>query len=115
MTAWIITKDHIADPEDRKAHPEGGRNSYAKNLTGPREASEKDIARLEAGEGIEFRLLDDDGEVYYEGRRLEESDADKYYNGEETEFAPLNNFGMPNAGCTIQQEKNKEGKWEPIN
>lgn len=114
MTAWIITKDHIADPEDVKKYPEGGSNFHAVNMVGPREASEKDVERLKAGEGIEFRLLDDDGELYYEGRRLEESDADKYYDYY-TELAPLDNFGAPNAGCTTQQEKNKEGQWESIN
>lgn len=114
MTAWIITQDLIADEEDRKAYPEGGSNFHAVGMTGPREASEQDIARLKAGEGIEFRLLDDDREVYYYGRRLEKSDADAYYDYY-TELAPLDNFGMPNAGCVIQEEKNKEGKWEAIN
>lgn len=114
MTAWIITKDLIAEEEDRKAYPEGGRNAYAVNLIGPRNASSRDIARLKAGEGIRFRLLDDDREVYYEGRRLEESDASVGYRGED-ELAPLDNFGTPNAGCVIQQELNKEGKWEAIN
>ena len=114
MTAWIITVDHVADEEDRKARPEGGSNLHAVNLIGPRTASERDEERLKAGEGIEFRLLDDDGELYYEGRRLEESDADEGYMGE-NELAPLDNFGTPNAGAVTQQEKNKEGKWESIN
>ncbi|MGZ4659684.1 MAG: hypothetical protein ACXVYB_00225 [Arthrobacter sp.] len=114
MTAWIITKDKIASEEDKKENPEGKCNAYAKGLVGPREASEKDVARLEAGEGIPFRLLDDDGEIYYYGRRLEESDASKYYDYY-TELAPLDNFGAPNAGCAIQEEKNKDGKWEAIN
>ena len=114
MTAWIITKDLIATEEDRQANPNGGSYYYAENLTGPRNASDADIARLKAGEGVPFRLLDDDGEVYYEGRRLETSDADEGY-GAETEFAALDGFGKPNAGCTIQQEKNQDGKWEAIN
>ena len=114
MTAFIITKDNIADPEDRAKYPDGRRNAHAVNLTGPREASDRDVERLKAGEGIAFRLLDDDGEVYYEGRRLEESDADQYYDYY-TELAPLDCFGAPNAGCTTQQEKNQEGKWESIN
>lgn len=114
MTAWIITKDLIADEEDRAAYPDGQSNFHAVNLVGPRGASEADEARLRAGEGVEFRLLDDDGEVYYYGRRLEESDADEWYDGE-SELAPLDNFGAPNAGCTEQQEKNADGKWEGIN
>ena len=114
MTAWIITKDNVADAEDRKAHPNGQCNLYAKGLIGPRTASDRDEERLRAGEGIPFRLLDDDGNVYYYGRRLEESDADEDYPGE-NELAPLDNFGRPNAGAVTQEEKNKDGKWESIN
>lgn len=114
MTAFIITKDLIASDEDREEHPDGQSNLYAKGLIGPSDASERDIARLRAGEGVKFRLLDDDGEVYYYGRRLEESDADETYGGE-PELAPLDCFGGPNAGCAIQEERNKEGKWEAIN
>lgn len=114
MTAFIITKDKIAwdgEPE--------GTNLNAKGLIGPRSASDADEARLRAGEGIKFRLLDDDGEVYYYGRRLETSDCteayeDGYYGGQ-SELAPLDCFGGPNAGCTIQEEKNEDGKWEAIN
>lgn len=101
MTAFIITKDRLDDGE-----------FSAVGVIGPRTASDHDVARLRAGEGVKFRLLDDDGDVYYEGRRLEESDATY---GAEGELAPLDCFGNPNAGCTIQQEKNKEGKWEAIN
>lgn len=114
MTAFIITKDNVADEADKVAHPEGRSNLYAKGLIGPRTASEADEARLRAGEGVPFRLLDDDRNVYYYGRRLEESDADESYYGE-PELAPLDCFGTPNAGAVIQEEKNKDGKWEPIN
>jgi hypothetical protein len=105
MTAWIITKDKI--------------ESDAKGVTGPRTASEADIKRLQAGEGKRFRMLDDDGEIYYYGRQLETSDADKGYYAE-NEFAPLDNFGTPNAGCTEIQfdngAKDSKGKvvWESL-
>lgn len=98
MAAFIITKDNI--------------DSGAVGTVGPRNASEADVARLKAGEGVPFRLLDDDREVYYYGRRLEESEADYYA---EPELAPLDCFGTPNAGAVIQEEKNAEGKWEAIN
>lgn len=115
MTAFIITKDLIAAEDDKAEHlKHEGCNGYAVGLIGPRDASEEDIRRLRAGEGVKFRLLDDDREVYYYGRRLEESDADETYHGE-PELAPLDCFGTPNAGCTIQEEKNKDGKWEAIN
>lgn len=114
MTAFIITRDYIASPEDKAARPEGKSNLHAKGLIGPGNASDADEARLKAGEGIKFRLLDDDGNVYYHGRRLETSDADEDYDSE-PELAPLDCFGRPNAGAVTQQEKNSEGKWESIN
>lgn len=81
---------------------------------GPSYASDADIARLIAGEGVRFRLFED-GETKpcYYGRRLEESECDQYYDGE-PELAPLDCFGTPNAGCVIQEEKNADGKWESI-
>lgn len=119
MTAWIITKDKIADP----TAPVGS-NCNAKGLTGPSTATEADVKRLQAGEGTRFRMLDDDGEIYYYGRQLEESECtDAYENGfwgAESEFAPLDNFGRPNAGCTeIQFDNGKrdaKGKvvWETL-
>ncbi|CVK21561.1 hypothetical protein [Sporomusa sphaeroides] len=49
-----------------------------------------------------FRMLDDDGEIYYYG--LSSSDSS---------FAPLDSFGMPNAGCTMIEYYNvKTKKWE---
>lgn len=110
MAAWIITKDKI--------------ESDAVGVTGPRIATENDIARLKAGEGKRFRMLDDDGEIYYYGRWLEDSECsgpyeDGYY-GAEPEFSPLDNFGRPNAGCTeIQFDngvKDSKGKvvWESL-
>lgn len=109
MTAWIITKDKLAETEA----------DSAKGLTGPRSASDNDVARLKAGEGIRFRMLDDDREVYYYGRFLEEDDCSADYYAEE-EFAPLDNFGTPNAGCTIIQydngKRDAKGKviWETL-
>lgn len=114
MTAFIITKDNVAEEADKAANPEGKSNLYAKGLIGPRSASDRDEARLLAGEGVAFRLLDDDRNVYYYGRRLEESDADATYAGE-PELAPLDCFGTPNAGAVIQEEKNADGVWEAIN
>lgn len=109
MTAFKITRDFIADKDAPR-----GTNLNASGVMGPRGMSDNDAARLNAGEGIKFRLLDDDRNVYYHGRRLETSDSDAFYDSE-TELAPLDCFGLPNAGCTIQEEKNADGKWESIN
>lgn len=119
MTAWIITKDKIAETDE----PEGT-NLNAKGLTGPRIASENDVKRLQAGEGTRFRMLDDDGEIYYYGRWLEEDDCTEAYTegfySEDPEFSPLDNFGRPNAGCTELQydngKRDAKGKviWETL-
>lgn len=102
MTAFIIDRDllHARYPD----------LTSRVGTTGPSSASDRDVARLKAGEGIAFKLYDDDGELYFEGRRLEESDADIDYFAE-NELAPLDCLGMPDAGCTSQREKNSEGKW----
>ena len=94
MNAWTITKDNIAEPIARP-----GTNCNAVGIVGGSRG-----ARLTAQQIIEhpdakrFRMLDDDGEIYYEGFLVGD------------EFAPLDNFGEPNAGCTsIQVQEN--GAW----
>lgn len=106
MTAFRITRDYIADDKHD--------DTYAVGTVGPSSASDKDVARLKAGEGVKFRLLDDDRNVYYHGVRLETSDADDSYDAE-PELAPLDCFGTPYAGCVIQEERNAAGEWEAIN
>jgi hypothetical protein len=111
VTAFIITKDNVA-PSLKDILPD---IKSEVGTIGPRGASEADIARLKAGEGVKFRLREDgeDKPDYY-GRRLESSDADETYWGE-PELAPLDCFGTPMSGCAIQEEKNEQGKWEAIN
>ncbi len=79
---WIIDIDHIADLKLKR-----GSNQNAVGLVGPSSYS---------GDGSElshrFRLVDDDGEVYYEGR-----------SGDDSDFGPLEDFGGPNAGATTIQ------------
>jgi hypothetical protein len=80
--AWVITKDHISEPD-------------CKSAVGVR--SRKEIAPDEPT--VPFKLYDDDGELYYEGLI-----TTKALNGNESlAFAPLWNFGMPNAGCTTMR------------
>lgn len=81
--AWIIDKDLI--------------DGKAVNLTGPRDAHPDFAAKLKADPkaGKKFKMYDDDGELYYEGRILYADDADG-----DVEFRPLDDFGMPGAGCT---------------
>ena len=53
-------------------------------------------------EAKRFRLCDDDGNVYYEGSLV---------GGDE--FAPMDDFGEPNAGATTTQIF-ENGKWEVL-
>lgn len=98
--AWMIYKDLIADP---KAKP--GTNFNAVGVMGPRGFNGKDTSKLTH----RFRMLDDDGEVYYEGC-CDSCDDDNA-------LGPLDDFGMPNAGCsTIQYwESGKGGGWKNLN
>ena len=89
--AWHITKDNV----------DGGKNigQWNANFKKPTSGLHTCIKICNS----KFRLLDDDGEVYYEGYS-NDSDSEKA-------FSPLDDFGRPNAGCTeIQYLEN--GKWE---
>lgn len=96
--AWIITQDHIADVLPDAPSDVG--------VSGPRAATPTQLAALRLGVGHPFRMLDDDGEVYYEGLFLGNSDAC-------AAFGPLDDFGTPNAGCT-SIEYLRDGRWEVL-
>lgn len=95
--AWIIDKDHIADPDARP-----GTNDNAVGIMGPRSYK---------GDGSEltkkFRMLDDDRVLYYEGR----CDTDD----DDNALGPLDNFGTPNAGATIIQYWVQGKGWTNLN
>lgn len=60
-------------------------------------------------EPVRFRLLDDDGEVYYGG-----AIAASWLEGDEDRaFGPLS-FGAADAGCTEMQYRNGHGDWETL-
>jgi Ca2+-binding EF-hand superfamily protein len=84
---WTITNDFI----------DGG----GKAGTSSRNFNETEIAEI----AHRFRLLDGDGEVYYEGL------SDNYES--QGAFAPLDDFGRGYAGCTeIQYLVN--GAWRQL-
>ena len=86
LHAWIIKRDYFPDGEP-------GTYTNAVGLTGPRGATEESLTALAHGLGHKFRLLDDDGEVLYSGTFVGDCES-------EEGFAPLDDFGTPNAGCT---------------
>ncbi len=80
---WKITKDHICNGDDD--------NIKSSNF--------KEDVKLP----FEFKMYDDDGELYYEGKTN--------YN---YTFAPLDDFGMPNAGCTDIKYIYDGNKWKSL-
>lgn len=89
--AWIITKDLISEPGEKSDV----------GVMGPSNASEAHLVVVRNGGGRAFRMLDDDGEVYYHGRVTGDSDS------ADADFGPLDDYGTPNAGCTeIQYYEN---------
>ena len=83
---WYISKDKIDD----------GRAVDAWNG----DAESIDTAKQRCK--CKFRMSDDDGEIYYYGYSDDDSDLD-----------PLDDFGMPNAGCTTIEYYDC-GTWETL-
>lgn len=110
--AWIIDKDHGAEPG---AAP-GTYAGNAATVAGPHDAPANLLARLAAGEGTKFRLYDDDGELYYSGRLVladpsqERLSRNGYADLPEEAFGPLWDFGTPNAGA-VEIKFNIGRKW----
>ncbi len=89
--AWLITKDRIENGAD-----EGQQYSSGNELSAEEIRSHPDR--------IHFKMYDDDSILYYEGFSV---------GGQG--FEPLDDFGMPNAGCTDIKQRNKEtGKYESL-
>ena len=96
---WIITSDTLADGGPRPT------NTNAVGMIGPGDIHPESERRLRAGAGVLFRMLDDDGIVYYAGRLVGQTI---------TGFEPLDDFGEPNAGCTEIQHWTEVGEWRPL-
>lgn len=94
---WIIDRDLLGAWD---AQPNGDAASDV-GTVGPGSFT-GDSASLD----IPFRLYDDDGGLYYEGRMNADA-LDAYGEGWGN---PLDDFGMPNAGCTELQYLDR-GEW----
>ena len=97
---WIINKDHVAD-----ADAIAPSNSNAVGMMGPSNIGSDIQELLNAGEGKKFRMRDDDRELYYEGLYIGDDSEDM--------FGPLDDFGQPNAGCTMI-EYFENGAWKLV-
>jgi len=83
---WIITHDYTESDESD---------------VGVIGQSGVQLTKEQILKGRAFKMKDDDGNIVYRGRIIGK------YNG----FEPLDDFGMPNAGCTVIWYFVK-GKWE---
>jgi hypothetical protein len=93
---WVITKDLLFNPQF-DSHPIVGKGRYGLIYESP-----EDPKLIELMPHT-FRLRDDDGILYYEGRTNDDSS-----------FDPLD-WAMNYAGCTRLEFKNKAtGVWEPL-
>jgi hypothetical protein len=96
--AWIITRDYYSD------HSWGCASN--KGLFGPASLSFEEMKQIESNsKGCPFRMRDDDGELYFEGL---------LYGEHTTGFEPLEDFGMPDSGCTTIEYVNGQGHWEAL-
>jgi len=90
--AWIID------------YADAGTGADEMGTIGPHHADRKLVGRLvHERAGDTFRMKDDDGEVCYVGRIILDDDT--------SGFEPLDDFGMPNAGCTSIEYREKTGAW----
>lgn len=88
---WYISIDKICDGSD-----EGQFNCNFRDGVNTLERCKKMKNK------VKFRMSDDDGEIYYYG-----------YSNDSSSFDPLDDFGMPNAGCT-DIEYYEDGKWSSL-
>jgi len=96
--SWIITNDYIG-------------NGEANGTIGPSNGWTRE--EIDNCPNIEkFKMYDDDDELYYSGIIAYSSPS---LMGSELGFAPLDDFGMPNAGCTyIKYWNSKREIWEVL-
>lgn len=88
MSAWIIDTDHLADDGEKG---DAG-------LTGPGNATGAELEALSAGKGLQWKMYDDDGILYYTGRSI---GLPVELGTEEFCAQPLDNYGAPGAGCVL--------------
>lgn len=93
--SWMITVDHTGDtPRNLKGH---------EHILG--DLSPGEIRKHP--EACEFRMYDDDDNLYYEGMYVGPDDHNM--------FSPLDDFGEPNAGCVVIEYWHKASQnWEML-
>lgn len=88
MASFIITKSYVENDKF-------GQAVEVQRLF----AGDKGRERLLNGEGTHFKLFDDDGNLYFTGKCLNDSS-----------FSPLDDYGVA-FGCTYMQYRNADGTY----
>lgn len=100
-SGWIVTADYISDDDCNNDGKQAGKQTVC--VLGPRGISDDMTTRLKQGEGVRFKMYDDDMTLYYEGKAIN------------CDFEPLDHYGEPNAGCTsIWYATGVNGKFEQL-
>jgi hypothetical protein len=113
FTGWAIDRDYLADTGESNRLGYGqmqteAEETCAASVLTMRISVRVDLKASLVADPIRFRLLDDDGEVYYGGAISRE-----WLDGDEMLcFGPLN-FGMADAGATEMQYKEGED-WKTL-
>ena len=99
---WVITADKLYRP--------GKDDASATGTAGPHQATKEEVEQA-AKHGRVFRMLDDDGIVYFHGRILT---TEEHGTGSELDFVPLDEFGRPDSGAVEIQYMQISGRWETL-
>lgn len=103
---WVITEDHITTAEDIKDGILVSRVGYGGDTKADGVQEGFNVCKVKSEDlPYAFKLYDDDGELYYEGRS----------NNRASEFAfyPLD-WAMEDSGCTYIEYLQDNGKWEML-
>ena len=85
---WCILNDYITNGED----------NWRDN------GAHSELFLMKPETRTYFKMYDGDGELYYSG----------YIVGDFSGFEPLDEFGMPNAGCTDIKLKDDDGVYQTL-
>jgi len=114
--AWRISRDVLFGKDD----PDFPREQWSQAGTeGPRNAPDSMLEvlrhpKINAAKVHEFRMLDDDGTLYYVGHLMTADGASPWAMDEESVFGPLDDFGRPNAGAVEIQYRDDKGEWRTM-
>lgn len=115
MIGWAIDRDHLADPGESTRVGYGQREPEVQQTSANYESFRRTVevaTGLKAADvenPVRFRVLDDDGEVYYGG-----AISRAWLEGEEEfAFAPLT-FATADAGATDLQYHDADGAWTTL-